>query len=354
MPRLPVLRWFDSRPPLLTVDHPKPDQQFAGWIDVRGWAVVPSGAPLVVRISVDDQDIRVVKPDTPRPDVVAAYPGMAGTDRCGFETRLTREELPDRDRLTLTFELLVDGRAGRAQERTVRSVPVQRHASAMPLGGTGKVDHYVTGAPDPPLPRGHLCGGVELSPAPAVRRRARRTAARLRDPRVAWAITALGGVEGRQVLEVGPLEGGHTWMLEQAGAARVIAVEANARALLRCLIVKELVGLPRTTFLLGDALAYLDASPPPFDAALAAGVLSHDAARGLPACAHRGGAADLRLDVLLRSAPSAQRLGRHRHRGPPVGRRRVPAYAASGGLRDRRGRRRLLRRHIGSCLLDDA
>ena len=149
MPRLPLLRWFDSRPPLLTVDHPTPDQRFAGWIDVRGWAVVPSGAPLVVRISVDDQEIRVVRPSTPRPDVVAAYPGMAGTDRCGFEARLTRDELPDRDRLTLTFEVLVEGWAGRARERTVRSVPVERHASAMPLGGTGKVDHYVTGAPDP-------------------------------------------------------------------------------------------------------------------------------------------------------------------------------------------------------------
>jgi hypothetical protein len=275
MPRLPVLRWLDSRPPLLTVDHPKSDQQFAGWIDVRGWAVAPSGAPLVVRISVDDQVIRLVKPDTPRPDVVAAYPGMGGTDRCGFETRLTREELPDRDGLTLTFDLLVDDWAGRAQQRARRSVSVQRHASALPLGGTGKVDHYITSAPDPRHLVDIFAGewssrlpppfdAVPAGPLPV-----------FADPRVAWAITALGGVEGRQVLEVGPLEGGHTWMLEQAGAARVIAVEANARALLRCLIVKELVGLPRTTFLLGDALAYLDASPPPFDAALAAGVLYH-------------------------------------------------------------------------------
>ena len=275
MPRLPVLRWFDSRPPLLTVDHPTADQQFAGWIDVRGWAVVPSGAPFTVRISADDQAIRVVKPDTPRPDVVAAYPAMAGTDRCGFETRLTRDELPDRDRLTLTFEVLVDGWAGRAQQRAVRTVPVQRHGSAMPLGEAGKIDHYVTGAPDPRYLVDIFAGewssrlpppfdGLPAGPLPV-----------FEDPRVAWAIGALGGVEGRQVLEVGPLEGAHTWMLERAGAARVVAVEANARALLRCLIVKELVGLPRTTFLLGDALAYLDASPPAFDAALAVGVLYH-------------------------------------------------------------------------------
>ena len=275
MPRLPVLRWFDSRPPLLTVDHPTADQQFAGWIDVRGWAVVPNGAPCAVRISVDGQTIRVVKPDTPRADVVAAYPGMAGTDRCGFETRLTRDELPDRDRLTLTFELLVDGWTGRAQQRAVRTVPVQRHGSALPLGEAGKIDHYVTGAPDPRYLVDIFAGEWSSRLPPPFDALPAGPLPVFEDPRVAWAIAALGGVEGRQVLEVGPLEGAHTWMLERAGAARVIAVEANARALLRCLIVKELVGLPRTTFLLGDALAYLDASPPPFDAALAVGVLYH-------------------------------------------------------------------------------
>ncbi len=275
MPRLPVLRWFDSRPPLLTVDHPTADQQFAGWIDVRGWAVVPSGAPCAVRISVDDQAIRVIKPDTPRADVVAAYPAMAGTDRCGFETRLTRDELPDRDRLTLTFELLVDGWTGRAQQRAVRTVPVQRHGSALPLGEGGKIDHYVTGAPDPRYLVDIFAGEWSSRLPPPFDALPAGPLPVFEDPRVAWAIAALGGVEGRQVLEVGPLEGAHTWMLERAGAARVVAVEANARALLRCLIVKELVGLPRTTFLLGDALAYLDASPPPFDAALAVGVLYH-------------------------------------------------------------------------------
>jgi Protein of unknown function (DUF1698) len=275
MPRLPVLRWFDSRPPLLTVDHPTADQQFAGWIDVRGWAVVPSGAPCAVRISVDDQAIRVIKPDTPRADVVAAYPAMAGTDRCGFETRLTRDELPDRDPLTLTFELLVDGWTGRAQQRAVRTVPVQRHGSALPLGEGGKIDHYVTGAPDPRYLVDIFAGEWSSRLPPPFDALPAGPLPVFEDPRVAWAIAALGGVEGRQVLEVGPLEGAHTWMLERAGAARVVAVEANARALLRCLIVKELVGLPRTTFLLGDALAYLDASPPPFDAALAVGVLYH-------------------------------------------------------------------------------
>jgi hypothetical protein len=274
MPRLPVLRWFDKREPLLTVDQPKPDQQFAGWLDVRGWAVVPNGTAFGVRISADGQEIRVVRPETPRPDVVAAYPDMAGTDRCGFELRLTRDELPDRDRLTLTFEVVADGRAG-ALPQTVRTVPVRRHASAIPLGGAAKADHYVAGAPEPRHLVDIFAGEWSSRLPPPFDTLPAGPLPVFEDPRVAWAIAALGGVEGRHVLEIGPLEGGHTFMLERAGAARVTAVEANARALLRCLIVKELVGLPRSTFLLGDALAYLDASPPRFDAALAVGVLYH-------------------------------------------------------------------------------
>jgi hypothetical protein len=158
----------------------------------------------------------------------------------------------------------------------VRSVPVQRHATAIPLGVTGTADHYVTAAPDPRHLVDVFAGEWSSRLPPPFDTLPAGPLPVFEDPRVAWAIAAMGGVEGRHVLEIGPLEGGHTWMLEQAGAARVTAVEANARALLRCLIVKELVGLPRSTFLLGDALAYLEASPPPtFDAALAVGVLYH-------------------------------------------------------------------------------
>ena len=38
------------------------------------------------------------------------------------------------------------------------------------------------------------------------------------DSRIHWAIEALGGVSGKRVLELGPLEGGHTYLLERAGA----------------------------------------------------------------------------------------------------------------------------------------
>ncbi|MFM7747332.1 MAG: class I SAM-dependent methyltransferase, partial [Bacteroidota bacterium] len=44
------------------------------------------------------------------------------------------------------------------------------------------------------------------------------------DDRVKWAVAQAGGVRGKRILEIGPLEGGHSMMLEQAGAAEVVAV----------------------------------------------------------------------------------------------------------------------------------
>jgi SAM-dependent methyltransferase len=96
------------------------------------------------------------------------------------------------------------------------------------------------------------------------------------DRRLDWALGALGGVEGAEVLELGPLEGAHSWMLEQRGAAAVTAVEANRRAFLKCLIVKETLGLTRARFLLGDFQAYLRTAPDArFDVGVASGVLYH-------------------------------------------------------------------------------
>jgi SAM-dependent methyltransferase len=95
------------------------------------------------------------------------------------------------------------------------------------------------------------------------------------DPRIKWATQALGGVEGKRVLELGPLEGGHTYLLEAAGAREVVAIEASARAYLKCLIAKEVVGLTRSRFLFGDFEAYLRGEPERYDAIIACGVLYH-------------------------------------------------------------------------------
>src|SRR5687767_8820563 len=72
------------------------------------------------------------------------------------------------------------------------------------------------------------------------------------DPRIAWAGQMFQGFEGKSVLELGPLEGGHSYMMQQAGASKVIAVEANNRAFLKCLIVKQILNLTNVQFLFGD------------------------------------------------------------------------------------------------------
>ncbi len=94
------------------------------------------------------------------------------------------------------------------------------------------------------------------------------------DARIRWANDALGGFDRRSVLELGPLEGGHTYMVEQLGASTVLAIESNTRAFLRCLIVKELLGM-RARFVCGDFVEYLRNNQERFDVVLASGVLYH-------------------------------------------------------------------------------
>jgi hypothetical protein len=93
------------------------------------------------------------------------------------------------------------------------------------------------------------------------------------DARIRWALERLD-VRGRAVLELGPLEGAHTWMLERAGAD-VVAVEANSRAYLKCLVTKELLGMRSSKFLHGDFVAHLGSTDERFDVVLASGVLYH-------------------------------------------------------------------------------
>lgn len=95
-----------------------------------------------------------------------------------------------------------------------------------------------------------------------------------KDDRVVWAIEQFGGVAGRSVLELGPLEGGHTYMLLNAGAS-VTAIEAQTRAYLKCLVAKELLGMTGARFLLGDFMAYLRDAPAHVDICFASGVLYH-------------------------------------------------------------------------------
>jgi hypothetical protein len=94
------------------------------------------------------------------------------------------------------------------------------------------------------------------------------------DPRIIWAMECFGSLDGRHVLELGPLEGSHTAMIEAAGA-RVDAIEANQHAFMRCLITKEILGLTRSKFWLGDFLKALENWEQSYDLIVACGVLYH-------------------------------------------------------------------------------
>jgi hypothetical protein len=95
------------------------------------------------------------------------------------------------------------------------------------------------------------------------------------DERMHWGFERLGGLSDRSVLELGPLEGAHSYMAQQAGARQVIAVEANTQAFLKCLVVKELLELDRCSFLCGDVTGYLTSSTQDFDVCFACGILYH-------------------------------------------------------------------------------
>ncbi len=96
------------------------------------------------------------------------------------------------------------------------------------------------------------------------------------DHRITLLDQHLGPVAGQRVLELGPLEGGHSYMLARLGARSVTAVESNPRAFLRLLCVKELYSLSAVTPLLGDFIPMLHATEAgAYDITLASGVLYH-------------------------------------------------------------------------------
>jgi hypothetical protein len=93
------------------------------------------------------------------------------------------------------------------------------------------------------------------------------------DPRPAYAREVFGSLSGFDVLELGALEGGHTYQLENLGA-NVTAIEAFNQSYLKLLIVKEVFGL-RARALYGNFVKYLEAEPRRYHMIFACGVLYH-------------------------------------------------------------------------------
>ena len=99
------------------------------------------------------------------------------------------------------------------------------------------------------------------------------------DPRPSIAAQHLGlvpgSLHGMNVLELGPLEGAHTYQLAKLGANRILAIEANSEAFLKCLVVKDILQTPHCQFLLGDCLKFLQVSCDQFDMIFCSGILYH-------------------------------------------------------------------------------
>jgi len=171
-----------------------------------------------------------------------------------------------RSKLTSRLRSLTEGSAAPAP------APAGSPADSGAQPSTAILDSYAAEPPSPQLAvdlfRGEWSSkfpdeaGIDAGGAPL-----------FEDARITWMLQQLD-VAGRRVLELGPLEGAHSWMLEQAGA-EVTAVEANSRAFLKCLITKEVMGMRTTRFLLGDFVAHLDTTTEHFDVVLASGVLYH-------------------------------------------------------------------------------
>ncbi len=94
------------------------------------------------------------------------------------------------------------------------------------------------------------------------------------DDSIRWLEQQCGGFKGKRILELGSLEGGHTYMLSRAGAAAITSIEANTNAFLKCLIVQNALKF-NADFILGDFRPYLDTCTDTYDLLLASGVLYH-------------------------------------------------------------------------------
>lgn len=135
------------------------------------------------------------------------------------------------------------------------------------------LDEYVDTLPTPQNAVDVVAGWNHA--LPPVAQASAGTAAFYEDPRILWCIERFGDLAGRRVLELGPLEASHTFMLNQHAPQVIHAIEANKLSFVRCLVAKELLGLDRARFMLGDFQKWLEAREERYDLIVASGVLYH-------------------------------------------------------------------------------
>jgi hypothetical protein len=219
---------------------------------VVGWAAHDDGVAPELTVLIDGQQVGRITPNLERADLKAAFPNNINL---GFSFRMPRPLTGD---ATIA---VID--------------PFGCHLSQSP---------YRFDLPDPgPDPRYDMRLPAESNALDIFQGQwsavipgfGYGTALSAETPHVRFFEQQIGGFSGKRILELGPLEASHTHMMSKAGAAHILAIEANKNAFLKCLIVKELLAIENADFLLGDFYKYLTSSPQRFDAILAAGVLYH-------------------------------------------------------------------------------
>ena len=94
------------------------------------------------------------------------------------------------------------------------------------------------------------------------------------EPRIEQLVKRID-LKGMRILELGCLEGLHSFIYQNLGAQEVIAIEGRIENFLKCLIVKNAFGLDKCKFLFGDLNKILSSLSRPFDLCSAIGILYH-------------------------------------------------------------------------------
>lgn len=228
-------------------------QNAADYVDCHAWVFTPSSCRLIF------SDLRALGL------IAMGEAFFHPTIGCEFMVVLQRSasgEVPERSELAR--RALLEAAEGGVH---LRPQPV-------PVAAGADTPKYVRGAPRPQNMVDLFAGSWVGALPPSVGVSAGATEL-CDDHRIKWLIAEMGGVEGLDILELGPLEASHTAMLLQAGANSVLGVEANRDAFLRCLVVKELRGLRDASFLLGDFVGFLEEDRRHWPLIVASGVLYH-------------------------------------------------------------------------------
>ena len=93
------------------------------------------------------------------------------------------------------------------------------------FGAPDVLDTYARDAPNPQQTL-DIFAGAWSSQFPAELGLRAGASALFEDPRLQRLIELAGGIKDYRVLELGPLEGAHSYMMEKAGARSVLAIEA--------------------------------------------------------------------------------------------------------------------------------